>query len=422
MNPKPVALLFGTVWPESEASAAGVRQLQWVRFFKRAGFRVILSSPSKQNEHIKLDVECLPLPLNRTSIRQTLTELSPVIVMFDRFILEEQFGHMIYEFCPEALVLLETEDLHLLRRARESLREKYLEMESVPETLYHSDTALREIASILRVDYSYVVSSFEEDFLANVFGVGMDKVQWVPFFYSDVIHEPAFGNSFHNRSDFCFIGNFRHAPNMDGLRWFLREIWPRVREGLPEATLHLFGSYPTEEVMNWNNPKAHIVSHGHAKNLDEVFLKSRVNLAPLRFGAGIKGKILEGLRYGVPCVTTKVGVEGLLPQAGASYEFPGLEANTSEAFARACIELYQDEAVWSQKRLDALRLLQDIYAEDEILPKLNEQVFHLLESKKKGQLPGFNSRILRHELMNSHKYFAKWIEQKELYALKSSGL
>jgi glycosyltransferase involved in cell wall biosynthesis len=413
MNRKPVALLFSTVWPEPESSAAGVRQLQWVRFFGKAGYEVILSSPSKPKDSERYGVECLPLPLNRSEVRAELQRIKPTLVMFDRFLLEEQFGHFVYEECPDALVLLETQDLHFVRRARESVRAEYLTMNPFPRELYRTDTAIRETASIQRVDYSYLVSSFEEELLLQEFGIGLEKIQWVPFLYDPLLEVESFQKSFLERKDFSWIGNFRHAPNMDGLRWFLAEIWPSIRAKLPESKLHLYGAYPTAEVMAWTNAAKGIVSHGPAKKLEDVFQNVRVNLAPLRFGAGVKGKILEGFRHGLPCVTTKVGVEGLLPPKPADHEFPGLEANTASEFADACVRLYQDEALWIQKRMDAVRLLDDVYSEVDMAPKILDQLVHLLELKKGGDLPGWTSKILRHELMNSHKYFSKWIELKE---------
>jgi glycosyltransferase involved in cell wall biosynthesis len=425
MNGKPTALLFSTVWPEPESSAAGVRQLQWVRFFQQAGFSVVLSSPSKlkvgknstsdsaANLANLKDVKLLSLPMNQSSIVDELKLLAPTIVMFDRFILEEQFGHFVYGACPEALVVLETEDLHFVRRARESVRENFLQMESLPPDFYKTETALRETASIERVDYAYLVSSFEESLLWEEFGISLAKVQWVPFTFNPII-EPAFEKFFSERADFSWVGNFRHAPNMDGLRWFLKEIWPRLRTELPQAKLNLYGAYPTAEVMGWEDASKGIVSHGPAKTLSEVFENARVNLAPLRFGAGVKGKILEGFRHGLPCVTTKVGVEGLLPANSiGDFEFPGIEANDPDTFVKACLELYQNEALWNQKRLDALKLLDGVYAEDQIFPNVLEQMNHLLLRKQQGELPSWNSKILRHELMNSHKYFSKWIEEKE---------
>jgi glycosyltransferase involved in cell wall biosynthesis len=420
MNPKSTALLFSTVWPEPDSSAAGVRQLQWVRYFKRAGYEVILSSPSKLRSESDFGVQCIPLEMNRSSVSEVLVKLNPQVVMFDRFILEEQFGHLVYQHCPNALVLLETQDLHFVRRARAGFIDSFLTLDSLPPYFYHTDTALRETAAIERVDYSYLVSAFEEKLLAEEFSLGLDKVQWVPFSYEVPIFESAYQNLFNERKNFCWIGNFRHAPNVDGLRWFLKSVWPNIRKAIPDTSLNLYGAYPSAEVMGWSNAATGVISHGPAKQLKDVFLKARVNLAPLRFGAGVKGKILEGFRFGVPCVTTKVGSEGLLPNPESAsyptreYSFPGLQANDPDLFAKACIELYQNEALWTEKRLAMLRLLEDVYDETTLYPGVMNQIESLREQKRSGKLPSWNSKILRHELMNSHKYFSKWIEEKEI--------
>jgi glycosyltransferase involved in cell wall biosynthesis len=276
--------------------------------------------------------------------------------MFDRFILEEQFGAMVYEALPHALVVLETQDLHFVRRARQELKEKWLGLEGIPPNFYHTETALRETASLERVDFSFVVSSFEEQLLDREFSLGLDRQRWIPFSFDPIQSEKRSGD-FESRSDFVWIGNFRHAPNADALRWTRSEIWPEIRAKIPSAVFHVFGAYPSQEFMDWNrDPSAGIKVHGHAETLEQVFLTARVNLAPLRFGAGVKGKILEGFRYGVPVVTTPVGAEGLLPPTRSELEFPGEVEVGPKALAEAAIRLYQDRSRWSQAQMRALAL------------------------------------------------------------------
>ena len=419
MKPNRQALIFSTVWPEPDSSAAGVRQMHWIHLLLDLFDQVTLISPSKTKGvedwgHLKVPdrVSLLPLPMNDWSVKEKLKELNPELVMFDRFILEEQFGPIVYESLPRALILLETQDLHLVRRARESVREQFLEMQVFPPQFYQTDTALRETAAIDRVDFSFLVSSFEEALLKSEFGMGGDQQAWVPFFYD----EPQVKSgelSFQERSDFVWIGNFRHAPNVDGLRWFRAEIWPRIRKALPGSKLRIYGAYPSAEVMSWNLPqKTGIEVKGSAESLSEVYSHARVNLAPLRFGAGVKGKILEGFRFGVPVVTTKVGLEGIVPM-GQDDQFPGLIAQTAEDFARECVDLYQNERIWNEKRLLATDLMLGVYDSKKTLPGLKARIERMLSEKKEGSLPRWRSKILRHELFNSHKYFSKWIEAKE---------
>jgi glycosyltransferase involved in cell wall biosynthesis len=384
-------------------------------------YQVTLSSPSK----VKADhdwgslelpdgVTCLPMPMNQSSVADELKRLNPAIVMFDRFILEEQFGHLVYAACPEALVLLETQDLHFVRRARDSIKDQLLNLseETLPANFYRTETALRETASMMRVDYSYLVSSYEEGLLLREFDIGPERVQWIPFFYDEPLIAASYNRQFQDRDSFVWVGNFRHGPNIDGLRWFRNEIWPRLRVRLPGARLKIYGAYPSEEVMQWNKPSEGVEVKGSADSLDQVFQTARVNLAPLRYGAGVKGKILEGFRYGVPCVTTKIGVEGILP-VRQPYSFAGIEANSVQAFAEACVTLYQDEAKWNDIREYAIPLMSDVYSSERTEPLLKTQIEYLLGEKQTGILPKWSSRVLRHELMNSHKYFSKWIEVKE---------
>ncbi len=410
-------IIFSTVWPEPSSSAAGVRQIQWVQFFKRMGYQVILASPAKEKLPGDWGTFALPegverwhLPLNRNAVQERFKELHPDVVMFDRFILEEQFGHMVYEACPEALVLLETQDLHFVRRARESVREQYLGSCPSP-AIYRTDTAIRETASILRVDHAFVVSAFEQKLLEQEFEIKRDRASWVPFFYDEPRCQGA-DLPFTERKDFVWVGNFRHAPNLDGLRWFRAEIWPKIRKEFPLAQFKIFGAYPSEEVMGFHQPAQGVLVKGSAGSLDEVFASARVSLAPLRFGAGVKGKILESWRYGVPVVTTSVGAEGLLPDR-LEAQFPGLIADQAEAFARESVRLYQDESLWTLHHLATKPLMQDVFSVAANVPRLQECLHELRQARADGKIPTWNSKILRHELFNSHRYFSKWIEAKE---------
>lgn len=423
MNAQRLALIFSTVWPEPNSSAAGVRQMQWIRYFLRQGYRVALSSPSKLKSagdwgfvEYPEGVEVLPLPLNESNVdgqhlSETFKKLNPEIVMFDRFILEEQFGHWIYECCPNARVMLETQDLHFVRRARESVKDQYLAKDYAPEFYQTSeviDTALREVASIHRVDHTFVVSSFEERLLTDQFEVPPSRVTWIPMVADSVLagEAPAAGTTkpFKDRSGFCWVGNFRHQPNIDGLRWFKGEIWPRLRIRFPSAQIHVYGAYPSEEVMSWNKPGDGFHVHGHADRLSTVFESARVNVAPLRFGAGVKGKILEAIAFQIPTVTTKVGVEGILPLGATAQDaFPGIEANTNQIFAEACLAIHEDETLWTKMQRRTLDLAT-LYSLD-FAEKKMELAFKKLK-------PSFTSKVMRHELFNSHKYFARWIEAK----------
>jgi hypothetical protein len=407
MKAKGPALIFSTVFPEPASSAAGVRQMQWIRILLEFTDRVVLASPSALKterdwgfQAMPAGVELISLPLNDWTQVDWIRELAPSIVLFDRFITEEQFGPLVRDAVPGALRLLETQDLHFLRRSRgDGLKGP---IHDQPET------AIRETAAILRSDHSFVVSSYEAQLLNRDFGIGTDVVDWIPFAYS----EGQVGEGFDSRSGFQFIGNFRHAPNLDGLRWFRSEIWPGVRKRLPGVEWKIHGAYPSAEVVQWHRPKEDgIRVVGGVKNLSDAFSGVRVNLAPLRFGAGVKGKLLDGFHHGVPAVSTPVGAEGLMPAEWAG-PFPGLVVETVQDWVDACVRLHEDCDLWTESQKRAHTLMDEVYASDKVDRQFRNRLSEILARHDRGETPRWISRILRDEFQTGRKYFSKWIEAK----------
>jgi hypothetical protein len=410
MKPKGPALIFSTVLPEPESSAAGVRQMQWIHALLRAAGRVVLMSPSAPKKPVDWGyisfppgVEVRSCALNDWSLSELIREMDPAVVLFDRFITEEQFGPLIQEAAPRALRLLETQDLHFLRRARGR-------GERDPG-LWKGADAIRETAAILRSDHAFVVSSFEAELLNREFGIGTDHVSWIPFSYSEGGGEGR-AQGFEGRSGFQFIGNFRHAPNMDGLRWFLSEVWPGIRNRLPGIEVKIHGAYPSAEVSGWHRPKENGVRViGSVRELKEAFRGVRVNLAPLRFGAGVKGKVLDGFHHGVPAVSTLIAAEGLMPLANP-LPFPGLLAGSPEEWVEACVRLHEDPLLWEEARSRAALLMESFYSAHKVERLLDARIEELFAAQERGETPRWLSRILRDEFQSGRKYFSKWIEAK----------
>jgi glycosyltransferase involved in cell wall biosynthesis len=410
MKAKGPALIFSTVFPEPSSSAAGVRQMQWIRMLLEFTDRVVLASPSALKSerdwgyHSMPDgVELISIPLNDWSRVEWIRELAPAIVLFDRFITEEQFGPLVRDAVPGALRLLETQDLHFLRRSRGEGLKGMSDL--------RSETAIRETASILRSDHSFVVSSFEARLLDREFGIGPETVDWIPFAYPDTRGEGADGD-FESRSGFQFIGNFRHVPNLDGLRWFRNEVWPGVRKRLPGVELKIHGAYPSAEVMQWHRPKEDgIRVIGSVKRLSDAFCGVRVNLAPLRFGAGVKGKLLDGFHHGLPAVSTPVGAEGLLSTESTD-PFPGMVVESVHDWVEACVRLHEDRVFWSESRMKAQSLMGSLYVAGKVNEQFHKRLAEILARHDRGETPRWISRILRDEFQTGRKYFSKWIEAK----------
>jgi O-antigen biosynthesis protein len=404
-------LIIGTIWPEPDSSAAGSRMMQLISLFLNAGWDITFSSASAKSEHSvnleELGVHCAPIELNHSSFDSFIRELNPAMVMFDRFMVEEQFGWRVAEHCPDALRILDTEDLHCLRNARhKAVKEGRAFRE---EDLYLDDMAKREIASIYRCDLSLIISVYEYELLIHQFGIDRSLLCHLPFILEKT--DPDYIEalpSFSERADFVSIGNFLHEPNWDAVLWLKEEIWPLITRKMPGAKLHVYGAYPSEKVFRLHSPEDGFLVHGRADDSFEVISSARVLLAPLRFGAGLKGKLVEAMKYGTPSVTTPIGAEGIC----GYLTWPGAVTMNPEIFAASAVELYSDEATWKRAQHDGYKILELRFQRDRHEQKFAETIGHLLKNRRTHRMKNFIGSMLMHHTMAGTRYMAKWIEEK----------
>ena len=222
--------------------------------------------------------------LNDPSFDVFIAELNPTVVLFDRFITEEQFGWRVAAACPNALRILDTEDLHFLRKARQLAIKENLPIE---DANLHTETAMREIASIFRCDLSLLISEVEKELLIDTFKVPEAILMYVPFMIEPSISkEKEQLPRFSERTDFITIGNLLHAPNVDAVLQLKQVIWPQIRKKLPQANLRIFGAYAPQQIKELHNENEGFIIAGWAVDAMQVLAEARVSLAPLRFGAG----------------------------------------------------------------------------------------------------------------------------------------
>lgn len=402
-------LAIGYVWPEPNSSAAGSHMMSLLRLFKRQGWSVEFATPAQETEHmIDLSEEGIAsqsIQLNCDSFDQYIEELQPDVVMFDRFMMEEQFGWRVEKVCPNAFKLLDTEDLQFLRNARHEAVKK--ETELTKAHLY-SDLAKREIAAILRCDLSLIISSYEMDLLQSEFNIDPKLLHHLPFMV-DLNTLPESTKSFEERKHFMTIGNFRHAPNWDAVLQ-LQKIWPKIRKQLPDTELHIYGSYPPPKATALHNPKTGFHIKGWAKDAQEVMEQARVCVAPLRFGAGIKGKLLDAMKLQTPNVTSEIGSEGMLPQG--ELQWPGAVADDIDEFVEQAVALYKDEEKWLKAQSQCHSILEAHYEQNQLGDKLIERLTALESGLESHRLDNFFGSMLKHHSMASTKYMSQWIAEK----------
>lgn len=399
-------LFIGKLWPEPTSSAAGKRMLQLISLFQQLGTVNFASTAAKTGNEInltKLNVEEYAIELNSDTFDEFLQQLSPQCVVFDRFMTEEQFGWRVIEHCPEALRILDSEDLHFLRKARGTDVQNWMHDEE-PNLL--NDATYREIAAIYRSDLTLLVSDVEQSLLENTFQIPSYLLHYLPIFSTGTVQDLP---SFDNRKDLMFIGNFLHEPNLDAVRYLKNELWPKIHSILPELKINIYGAYPNESVLQMNQPKQGFLVHGSVVNAMEVTKNARISFAPLRFGAGIKGKLLEAMECGTPSVTTRIGREGI----ASEQEWAGIVGHSTEELVEAIVELYGNKDFWHECQLKGAQILQQRFDrnqfEEHFIAKINELTSHLEQHRSQSIF----SKVIQHQSLMSTKYLSKWIMEKQ---------
>lgn len=404
-------LFIGLVFPESTSTAAGSRMLQLISFFKEQHYEVIFASAAQESSHSddfdKLRITKVSIELNNTSFDDFVRELNPDIVVFDRFISEEQFGWRVSEQCPKTLKIVDTEDLHCLRAARqESFKKDTL---FTIDSLFNLDITKREIASIYRCDLSLIISSFEMELLTEQFKIPTTILHELPFMLDKISKEETLKKpSFEKRIDFVSIGNFKHEPNWQSVLHLKKNVWPLIKKQIPNAKLLIYGAYATQKVIDLHNEKEGFVINGRAEDAHEVIANAKVLLAPLQFGAGLKGKLLEAMQNGTPSVTTTIGAEGM----HANLPWNGFVEDDIEEFANKAVELYTNKAVWLQAQKNGLKLINTLYDKIKLSKQLSVKINKIQENLITHRMQNFIGAMLQHHSLQSAKYLSKWIEEK----------
>ena len=402
-------LIIGKVWPEPSSSAAGSRTLQLINLFLEQNWQVSFACAASESDYSfdlkSLGISTLHIVLNDSSFDDLVKNMQPHMVLFDRFTSEEQFGWRVAQNCPNALRILDTIDLHCLRLSRQEAIKQNRDFSLLD---LNSDFAKREIASIYRSDVSLMISDYEMDLLINHFKIDNSLLHYVPFLLDPIIKKDNQWPSSSEREHFLSIGNFLHEPNWDAVLFLKQFIWPLIRKQLPKAEIHIYGAYPSKKVFDLNNIKEGFLIKGRADSVERVMKKTKVCLAPLRFGAGIKGKLIDAMQFGVPSVTTDIGAEAM------HGEFPwnGIIANQPHKFAEAAVELYTNEIKWQQAVENGAQILNNFFLKSNHSDLLIDKLLILKNQLKSHRLSNFIGEMLMHHTVMGTKYMSLWIEAK----------
>ena len=403
-------LIIGFVWPEPKSSAAGSRMMQLIEVFQSEEYHITFASPCAKSDNAfnleSIGVSQVSIELNNSSFDVFIKKLNPDAVLFDRFMMEEQFGWRVKEQCPDALRVLDTEDLHCLRKGRQ---QAFKDEKPFDKSYLFNDIAKREVASIYRSDLSLIISEAEMHILKYQFKVDESLLLYLPFMLNSISEEDIKTlPKFENRNHFITIGNFLHEPNYNAVLYLKETIWPLIRKQLPKAELHVFGAYASQKVNQLHNDKEGFLIKGFAEDVNVVMQNARVCLAPIRFGAGLKGKLVDAMKNGTPCVTTSIGAEGMF----GHIEPNGFIEDNPKLFSNKAIALFQNETIWKAKTANGFDLINQRFNKIKQQQKLIGFVKATTQQIKQHRLNNFTGQMLHHHMLQSTKFMSKWIEEK----------
>ncbi|MEY8849281.1 glycosyltransferase [Psychroserpens sp. XS_ASV72] len=403
-------LIIGFVWPEPNSSAAGSRMMQLIALFQQEDYDITFASACAKTENATnlkaLKIATETIALNHSSFDDFVKDLQPDVVIFDRFMTEEQFGWRVAEHCPNALRILDTEDLHCLRKGREEA----FKCNDLFETKHlFNDVAKREIASILRSDLSLIISEAEMDILTQVFKIDHSLLYYLPFLL-DAISEDTISTlpKFDERHHFITIGNFLHPPNYQSVLYLKQYVWPKIRQQLPKAELHVYGAYTSQKVNQLHQDKEGFFIKGYAEDVAKVMQKARVCLAPLQFGAGLKGKLVDAMQNGTPCVMSSIAAEGMFGPLDTN----GFIVDDIKEFVTSAVDLYTNASIWKAFQDNGFKVINSRFQrtnfQDDFM-QLIQDLRSILDLHRQGNFMG---QLLQHHSLQSTKYMSKWIEEK----------
>jgi GT2 family glycosyltransferase/glycosyltransferase involved in cell wall biosynthesis len=359
-------LIIDAVTPTPEHDAGSLVMMEMIKSFRDSGWRTSFV-PEDNFAHLPVitsrlqrhGIEALYWP-HFQSVDEILEKRGEEydVVLISRVGPASKHFETVRRRAPKAKIIFNTVDLHYLREQREAA------LSQDPDAVKRAEkTRTSELSIVASSDLTIVHSTVERDILGReAAGANVTVFPWI----SDVRRSAA---PLSDRESILFVGGFRHAPNVDGLRWFLQNVWPRVRAQAPGAMLKVIGADAPPEFDSYNGVDG-VTMMGWVQNLDAQLDRARLSVAPLRYGAGVKGKVVSALSTGVPVVCTTIASEGMGLCSGREV----VVANDPDEFAYAVVRLLNDDEAWAFLSENGLRFVDENYSRNAALKRVKEMI------------------------------------------------
>ena len=333
-----LALVTDVITPHPDQDSGSMDTMYYIRMLQILGYRVVFCPYNLLHDGQytialqKLGVECLSAPYTR-SLPQHLADSGYEydLILLNRAQHVSGIIPEVRQLSGKAKLVFNTVDLHYLREQRQA------ELENSGELLEKSrESRERELGIMRRCDATIVISEAERQMIQEE-DPGI-RLFAIPYIREVIDPLPDFAS----RHDIVFIGGFGFEPNRDAALYFVNEIWPKVRNRLPGVSFLIIGSNMPETIIRLEeNPGVEIL--GYVERLTPILKRCRLSVAPLRYGAGIKGKIGTSITHGVPCVVTSIAAEGMGLAPGENI----MIADDETSFANAIFDAYTDSQLWN---------------------------------------------------------------------------
>ena len=388
-------LCIGHRYPEPETTAAGRHLIDYLLFLKAANFKIHFASTSKKTSYSydfeTHQIQTKSIQLNCSSFQEHLKDLRPQIVLFDRINSYEQFAWQCKEVIPDALLILNTEDLHFLRIARQK------------KTNYNSQPLFnREVKAILSADLSLIISNTEIDLLTKELNISDKQLAYIPF-----LRHSSTPNAlkFEEREHLIFVGHGQHEPNADAVAYLKKEIWPILAKKLPKVELHIYGrDYPKYLFTNTPDRMSY---KGWARDIKKTMSSYKLNLAPLKYGAGLKGKVMTGLETQTVTIGSQIAFEGF------SHDLQKQAYTSADNFIDKISQHYTNKklnAAYVKVQNNCLSDFSSKWYKAHV-----EQLHYLNTFREAHRAKHLLIDLLWQNQLNKDKYFSKYIQYKQRY-------
>lgn len=357
-------LFIDAVTPSPSTDAGGYAALEELKLFQCLGFTIDFlalnrsaDEAARRSKLAALDVRLLDVEESPLDILRRRPGVYRYIYI-TRYHVADLFIDSIRWWSPWSTIILNLADLHYLRESRLAGENPQLLTQAL-------ETRERELGVISRVDLTLSYSQVEFDLLRQE-GVAPHRLGLCPWV---IAAAPAPPPRFTERCGIAFLGGFKHQPNVEAVEWFARQVLPLLRQRLPGCTLYIYGSHAQQSLTGMSDVEG-LVIKGWVEEIAEAYNQHRVFVAPLQSGAGVKGKVIGALAYGVPCVLSPLAAEGIALTDGKE----ALLASTPAQWVERIAALYADEPHWQSLSQAAQELVRSQYSTERGLDQMKKIV------------------------------------------------